>query len=403
MSAPRFESPDAIVVGSGPAGASVAIRLASAGWRVVMIDRVPPPRDKLCGEFLSPESEADLRSLGLGEDLRRVGSPLIRRARFSVPSGRVAEFDLPGAGRGLSRLRLDALLWERAHAAGVDVRIGEVVGVEPRLEGAQVEVKTASGRHLLTARWLIGAHGRQRKLDRALEPERGARGLNRYAGLKRHHRPTPELERELADHVEIHVFDGGYCGMSFVEDGVVNVCALVDAGWLRAQRDRRWPALFRAMAASQPRLERRRRSLEPLADRDFITVGAVDLQRVRAVVGPALILGDAAAVIAPLAGDGQAMALSGGRRLARVLVESGPDADFSVVARRWERQFERSYGGRLRIARALQGTLWRPSRAEVLVRCAAAVPSLSRRLAQWTREPVPTLEAENSLDPAPRV
>jgi flavin-dependent dehydrogenase len=392
---PLFE---VAVVGAGPAGASVAIRLARAGREVVLIDREPPPRDKLCGEFLSPESEADLEDLGLSAELARVGSPRIGRARFTVPSGRVARFALPGPGRGLSRLALDAMLWRRAEAAGARTCVGEVLGVEqpPAIEG--VELTLADGAELsrLRARWLVAAHGRHRRLDRALERTPNPNDLRRFAGLKRHHFASAALARELADHVEIHVFSGGYCGMSHVEGGRVNVCALVDTAWLRAQKDRSWPALFRAMAAEQPRLEARRRDLVPAPDRELQTVGAVDLERRRAVAGPAFVVGDASAVIAPLAGDGQAMALSGGRRLAELLLEAGPDAPFDVVAARWSARFQRTYAARLSVARGLQGALWRPWAAEGVVRAAEAWPGLAGRLARWTREPRPP----SARDPA---
>lgn len=400
---PRVPRVEVAVIGSGPAGASVAIRLARAGREVVLIDREPPPRDKLCGEFLSPESAADLADLGLSSELTRRGAPRIRRARFTVPSGRASSFDLPGPGRGLSRLALDEMLWQRAEAVGVQTLVGEVLEVAqpPAFEGVELGMAEGAAWPRLRARWLVAAHGRHRRLDRALEGDAPRGDLRRYAGLKRHHLASAELARELDDHVEIHVFSGGYCGMSHIEGGRVNVCALVDTRWLRAQRDRTWPALFRAMAAEQPQLEARRRDLVPAPDRTLQTVGAVDLQRRRAVAGPAFVVGDASAVIAPLAGDGQAMALSGGRRLAELLLEAGPDAPFDVVAARWSARFQQAYARRLWVARGLQAALWRPRAAEALVGFGRRWPGLATGLARWTREPTPPPpgSADDGLDP----
>lgn len=389
-----------VVIGAGPAGASVAIRLAQAGREVVLVDRAAPPKDKLCGEFLSPESSRDLEALGLGPDLAELGAPRIEHARFTAPSGRVARFRLPGAGRGLSRRELDRRLWERAQAVGVITRVGEVVDVRRR--GDQVAIELRGEGAPLRARRLVAAHGRHRRLDRALEPtsepQRGP-DLRRYAGIKRHHQPSDRVSRELAGHVEIHVFEGGYCGMSHVEGGLVNVCALVDTGWLRRQSDRTWPALFAAMARKQPRLEARRRELEPLADRPMIAVSAIDLTRSRPVAGPALQVGDAAAVIAPLAGDGQAMALSGARRLADLLLDGPPEVSIDRLADRWTRTFDRAYRNRLAWARWLQSTLWRPSRAEALVWTASRVSGIPEALARWTREPAAA--PSTSLDVGP--
>ena len=54
-----------IVVGGGPAGSSLAIRLAQAGLSVSLIEREAGPHDKVCGEFLSFEAVGYLKGVGL--------------------------------------------------------------------------------------------------------------------------------------------------------------------------------------------------------------------------------------------------------------------------------------------------------------------------------------------------
>ena len=56
---------DALVAGAGPAGSAAARALALAGARVLLCDARSLPRHRLCGEFVSPEAEADIRALGL--------------------------------------------------------------------------------------------------------------------------------------------------------------------------------------------------------------------------------------------------------------------------------------------------------------------------------------------------
>src|SRR5262245_22395072 len=105
---------DVAIAGAGPAGASLALRLARAGLRVVVLDGGRFPRDKLCGEFLSPEGAQALERLGL----TATGAVPIRHARLTTPRGNVLDTELAGPegrpGLGLSRATLDHQLVQNA-------------------------------------------------------------------------------------------------------------------------------------------------------------------------------------------------------------------------------------------------------------------------------------------------
>src|SRR5690349_5768324 len=103
---------DVAIAGGGPAGSSLALRLARRGLRVALLDAARFPREKLCGEFLSPEGVRTLEDLGLGGLWDGCGAPAIVRARLTTPRGRVLEAAFPDglAARGLGRGTLDALL-----------------------------------------------------------------------------------------------------------------------------------------------------------------------------------------------------------------------------------------------------------------------------------------------------
>src|SRR3954470_2980290 len=98
---------DVAIAGAGLAGGSLALRLARSGARVALLDPGVFPRDKLCGEFLSPESWGVLGRLGVADEVARTGYHPIRRVRISTPRGRVLEADVVGPdglpGIGLSR------------------------------------------------------------------------------------------------------------------------------------------------------------------------------------------------------------------------------------------------------------------------------------------------------------
>ncbi|HEY2591376.1 MAG TPA: FAD-dependent oxidoreductase [Steroidobacteraceae bacterium] len=122
----RYDA-DALVIGAGPAGASVAIRLARAGWRVAILEQSLYPRQKVCGECLGPASLRRLHELGIADRLQDLASPEIRRVAW-MTRNRTAIADMPPCragpyryGRAIGRDLLDAMLLERARELGVRI------------------------------------------------------------------------------------------------------------------------------------------------------------------------------------------------------------------------------------------------------------------------------------------
>lgn len=385
-----MERVDFLVVGAGLAGAALATHLAASGREVLVLERGRFPRHKLCGEFLSPESQALLRNLGCEPDIRDLEPARITATRFSVASGRELEFPLPGEGLGLSRYALDALLYARAVAAGARVEVGvEVTDVAPGPDG---DLVVQAGGRAVRAGWVVAAHGRRARLDRALSRPFMARA-HPFMGLKRHHRPRsgPEgarLAEALAGHVEIHAFAGGYCGMSFVETGEVNVCMLLQGGLPSVGEGAPWARVVAHLSAANPRLAERLGALEPSEPRPW-AVAQVPFTPKEVHRGGVLFLGDAAGMIAPLAGDGQAMALAGAEALAALLLAApgrpGP-AGRDWVAEAWDRAWRRRFALRLKVGAALQARLLEPAAADRTLRWVGAVPGLAGLLVRATRE-----------------
>ncbi|MGZ8743861.1 MAG: geranylgeranyl reductase family protein [Nocardioides sp.] len=136
---------DVIVVGAGPAGASTAFHLASAGADVLLLEKASFPRDKICGDGLTPRAVKQL--IGMGFDLDASGWQRNRGLRI-VGAGHTLELPWPDLGAfpnyGMVRTRMDldeilarhaekagARLMERTSVTGpvTDERTGRVVGV----------------------------------------------------------------------------------------------------------------------------------------------------------------------------------------------------------------------------------------------------------------------------------
>ena len=113
---------DAIIVGGGPAGASAGIHLAASGARVLLAERERFPREKLCGEFISPECLEHFERLGVLGEMGR-GGARVSETVFYAPSGRGVS--VPSAwfgGRGGDALGLSRPRWTRACSRAPGVR-----------------------------------------------------------------------------------------------------------------------------------------------------------------------------------------------------------------------------------------------------------------------------------------
>ena len=185
---------DVAIAGAGLAGGALALRLARGDARVALLDAAAFPRDKLCGEYLSPESWSVLDRMDLADEVARSGYHPIRRVRITTPRGRIVETEVAGPdglpGIGLSRSVLDDLIVHRARAAGAEVferaRASGPIIADGRVVGLSARHPNL-GAFEVRASVTIAANGRFSTLVRQTGRTRVRnRFRTRYFGLKRH-------------------------------------------------------------------------------------------------------------------------------------------------------------------------------------------------------------------------
>ncbi|SNS71321.1 Dehydrogenase (flavoprotein) [Sphingomonas laterariae] len=350
---------DTLIIGAGPAGCAAAITLACAGQRPLLLERHATAQQIVCGGFLSQDSLALLG--GLGIDPVALGARPITRLRL-IAGRRVAEAPLPFAAAGLSRATLDAALRHRAVATGAVLESGRPVraieGGVARFDGdgiAADAIILATGKHDLR-----GAP-RPRAPDSAV-------------GLRTRLTPTPALTRALAGMIELHLFRHGYAGLLIQEDGQANLCLSVARSRLAAAGGTP-AALLAALARESPIFADRLGQASAQADWQAIA-GLPYGWRDRAANQTLYRIGDQAAVIASLAGDGIAIALASGRAAATArLTGTSPAAYAAAFAARAHRPLLIAGAGR----RMAEG-----GSAPLLV-AAARIPGLVGIAARLTR------------------
>jgi menaquinone-9 beta-reductase len=157
---------DVLIVGAGPGGCAAAIRLAKAGWSVALLDKATFPRDKVCGDFISPRSIRVLESLGALAAVESAGPNRLTGASMylngqHVTSGVIPKVDsLGGFGYTLPRTIFDDILFRQTQAHGVSTFEGSRVD-DFALDGGCAVVRSVEDGTTITrrARLVIAADG----------------------------------------------------------------------------------------------------------------------------------------------------------------------------------------------------------------------------------------------------
>ena len=370
---------DALVIGGGLAGCSTALQLAREGHDVLLAEQSTYPRQKLCGEFLSPEAQSSFRRLSVLNDVHAAGAETIDQARLTTSSGAATSQALPDAALGFSRYQLDQLLFQKACTTGAEGRPGtRVTDVSGNLQDGFV---ASVGGDPVEARLVLGAHGRRSRLDRSLKRPFLSE-TTPYVAFKAHY--AGPAAADLENTIALHSSPGAYCGLSPVEENRINVCwigrtdTLKDAGGTPE-------GMLNTTLRQNPALDELLGGLTRVSDR-FEAVSQVPLMPKSRFADDVCMIGDAAGMIAPLCGDGMAMAL----RTADLV---SPLASDFLNGRHPAHAFRTSYetawtdtfGQRMRLGRWIHAAAFRPGAAWTLVQSCRLLPPLAQWIIRSTR------------------
>jgi menaquinone-9 beta-reductase len=391
---------DAIIIGGGPAGSSAAISLAVSGLRVLLLEEKHLPRHKLCGEFITPESFPTLRRLKVMERMLAAGAQKIERLTLSAPTGRAVQITIAEMSSesswamSLSRARFDQILFDRAREAGATCLEGVAVkSCEPeRSEARSVEAMTLSDGKVVTFRapLIIDASGRNSRLMIRPDERAGGRRGSRLYAMKAHLEGVEGIEEQ----VELYFFPQGYGGLSRVEDGLVNLCFIVNEKNVRESGGD--AAKVVEQTVKNNRLARSRLCRFEVVGR-WQSAGPLSFGTRRLSRNGIIAVGDASGMIDPFTGTGMQIALRTGEMAAQSIIETlgssnnsngeaaRPDALFDEVLGRYRALYESEFGKRMKAAELLRNVAFSPGTANLFAGILARAPWLARMVLRSTR------------------
>jgi geranylgeranyl reductase family protein len=384
---------DVIVVGAGPGGSSAAYHLARAGLDVLLLEKSTFPREKVCGDGLTPRAVKQL--VGMGIALEPAGGWFPNKGIRIIGGGVRIELDWPELssypGFGLVRTRrgFDEIVARAAQGAGarlaegvtvtgpvLDEETGRITGVIVRDTGDGA----AGGERAYRARLVVAADGNSSRLSLAMGlRKRDDRPLGvairTYYTSPRHDDDYLETWLELRDGSALLP---GYGWIFGVGDGTSNVgLGLLNTSASFAHTDYR--AMLRSWLATMP-----------------AEWGFTEETRIAPVRGAALpmgfnrtphytrgllLVGDAGGMVNPFNGEGISTAMESGEIAAQVIVQAlaRPDQSSTELALQgYPQALKDAYGGYYTLGRKFVGAIGHPWFMQFATRHGLPRPTLMR-------------------------
>jgi flavin-dependent dehydrogenase len=284
-----------IIVGGGLAGLVSAVHLCKKGLSVLLIEKHEYPKHKVCGEYISNEVLPYLKALDFNPF--DFGAKSMVDFTLSTPGSRSVSIKLPSGGFSISRYCIDWELSKKAKELGAEIRHVNVTDIQ--FKNNQFEVFTNENKQY-TSELVIGSFGKRSNLDVKMNRD-FMRKPSPFLGVKAHYKGFfPE------DAVGLHNFEGGYCGLSMVETGLVNVCYIADFKSFKQYKN---IEEFQKKVLSQNKFLKEVFDSYELAFEKPLSISQVSFSAKKPVENHILMCGDSAGMIHPLAGNGMSMAI----------------------------------------------------------------------------------------------
>ena len=352
------------IIGGGLAGLTAAIHLSKIGYSVTLIEKNSFPKHKVCGEYISNEVKPYLEYLGLNiSDLKPTQ---ITKLEFSTQNGTTIKSNLPLGGFGISRFALDELLYKKAISNGCEILQETVENIS--FEEDIFTIKT-SNNTVLKSKIVVGAFGKRSNIDQNLS-RKFIKKKAPWLAVKAHYSGIfPD------DLVGLHNFEGGYCGISKVENNIINVCYLAD--YETFKRNKNIDEYQNQVLHLNPILKNFLENATLLFEKP-LTISQISFEKKCAIENHILMIGDTAGLIHPLCGNGMAMAIHSAKIVSE-LIDKFYKKEIKTrleLENNYQKLWNLNFKNRLKIGRLLSQLFQKPKLSGLLIRMFTMFPFL---------------------------
>ena len=323
---------DIIIIGGGLAGLCNAIHLSKFGKKVLLIEKNEYPKHKVCGEYISNEVLPYLEFLEINPF--DFGAVKIENFKLSTTNNKLISAKLPLGGFGISRYQLDFELAKKALNNGVQILQDEVIKVN--FENDVFTVETKENQYFIS-KFVIGSFGKRSLLDVKLDRS-FIKKKSPYLGVKIHVKGDFK-----SDVVALHNFKGGYCGVSKVENNVINLCYITNFSSFKKFKN--IDNFQEKVVFKNSYLKEIFKNSKPIWEKP-LSISQVSFETKKPVENNIIMCGDSAGMIHPLCGNGMSMAIQSAQIASKLIlnyykgeIESRKEFE-NLYIRQWNKEFK---------------------------------------------------------------
>jgi len=367
---------DVAIVGGGLAGLALSIQCADASFKTILFEKETFPFHKVCGEYISLESLPFLKKIGL--PVEEFNLPFIKKLQLTDVKGKLFEFDLPLGGFGISRYKLDNALYEIAQSKYVDVLTStRVTDIIFNTDAFIIQTQNKNFKSKIAA----GTFGKRSNLDIKWKrnfilqkPDK----LNNYIGVKYHIKHSYPK-----DHIALHNFSNGYCGISNIEDNKCCFCYLTTAQNLK-ENNNSIEQMEKNILWKNPALKEIFCKAEFLYKEPLI-ISQVSFSKKKQIENHVLMIGDAAGLITPLCGNGMSMAMHASKiAFENIKYFLEKKISRARLEQQYTKQWQQAFNKRLLVGRTVQRLFGGNTSTSLFLKTMNNMPGLAKRLIKTT-------------------